>query len=249
MSEPEYPPLPPNPYETIQSDPYDYGSNDLPEPPLEDPGFQEGTLVALVLTFKRVLFQWDRIFPGMREDRSPLPSLLVAFSCLLGVGILNLLISMAMGGQEGFHVLLEQLQEAFPDLEIPQEALDQSMAMGSGMQLLILPIMVVVQFGIGLGLSFAASQLFRSHRGSFSKFARMYSYSLIPFLFGPSLLSLFMWVYSKCILAAALIKGEGASPASAIGTVLAPMVAGCCLCAGCFLVLMATLGGLAGHAG
>jgi len=249
MTDPEYPPLPPNPYEPIHSDPYDYGPSVLPEPPLEDPSFQEGTLVALGLTFKRVLFQWDRIFPGMREERSPLPALLVAFSCLLLVGLLDLLLSMAMGGQEGFRQILEQLQEAFPDLEIPQDVFDQGMALGLGMQLLILPVAILLRFSVGLGLTFASSQLFRSHRGSFSKFARMYFYSQIPFLFGPSLLSLFMWLYSKCILVAALMKAEGASPASAIGTVLAPVFAGCCLCLGCFFVLMATVGGLAGNAG
>ncbi|MCB1051316.1 MAG: YIP1 family protein [Acidobacteria bacterium] len=244
--EPQPPPIPPHdPYQPSQYDVYQYDTEPQgEEPPLEDPQFDEGLGKAVFLTFSRALFQWDRFFPGMREDRSPVPAICLALFCGITITIVNVLINyLILGPDGGVQAFLQELQKLFPEMQLPDQDFGQAYQTGIVVQVFLAPIMAAFQFFFGLVIFYLSSQIFKSHKGSFSKFARIYAYSHLPSLFGLSYFGLFTWVFSLVLLVVGLVKAEKSSPGRAILTVLAPYIFLCCLGATCIGIFTALIAG------
>lgn len=176
-----------------------------------------------------------------------MPAITLALFVLIIQGLVNLTINFIFNATMGTEQLQEFWETVFPN--IPYEDYSQLLNSGYGIQLIMLPVSILLTFFIGLVINFAFAKVYKTHMGSFGKFARMYAYSCLPFIMGFSFIGWMMWIWNRTLLAIALVKSENATVGFAILTVLSPLLLVCCfgaLCAGILMMIMA--GGIASAA-
>jgi len=248
--DPTIPPLPPadDEYSPEYDEPiYAAEESEGPEPPLEDPDFDQGTWKAITGTLKGIMLDPVAFFKGMKEDRPIGVALAWGFTILCISGLMQLVVGLIFN-QVIISQFLPFLQQLDPNLDAAEfnEIMKWSQTVGPIVQFIFVPFGAAIHFFLFVLIFYLFSQLWGSFDRRFSMFLRLCAYSMTPYLFGfgISILNLLCFFYSLVLLTIGLVHAGKSETGRAVGTVVTPLFL-CCACAifCVFLVVMAAFSG------